>query len=281
VSALVQKVVDGIAYRESLPADWNGAGPTAIALHGYPTSSYLWRNVLPELAAAGYRAVAPDLPGFGDSPPDPPGTWEHHVEHVERFRRAVGVERTALIVHDWGGLIGLRWACDHPDAVFALAILDTGFFPEGRWHGFAQVLRTEGEGEQLVENMTRDLFATVVRQVSPSVTDEGIEEFWKANADPARRQSQLELYRSGDFAKLEPYRGRLAALGVPTLVLWGAKDEFAPVAGGYRFAKEIPGAKLIVLEDAGHYLMEDDPERVAAEVASFLAECRSAVKTAI
>jgi haloalkane dehalogenase len=159
--------------------------------------------------------------------------------------------------------------------VSALAILDTGFFPEGRWHGFAQVLRTEGEGEQLVENMTRELFAAAVRQISPALSGEAIDEFWKASSDPVRRRAQLELYRSGDFSKLEPYRGRLAALGVPTLVLWGAKDEFAPVGGGHRFAKEIPGAKLVVLDGAGHFLMEDEPERVASEVAGFLAEGRS------
>jgi haloalkane dehalogenase len=264
------KRTGGFAYREALPAAADDGVPTAIALHGYPTSSYLWRNVLPRIAATGYRALAPDLPGFGDSAADLPGTWERQVENVERFRRAVGVERAALLVHDWGGLIGLRWACDHPGAVTALVITDTGFFPDGRWHGLAKTLQTEGEGEQVVENMTRDLFAAGVRQVSPSVSDDAIDEFFKAYGDPDRRRSQLDLYRSGDFRKLEPYRGKLAALGVPTLVLWGAKDEFAPIGGAHRFVKEIPGADLVVLDDAGHFLMEDASERVATEIARFL-----------
>src|SRR5688572_33003321 len=108
------KRIDGIAYREVLPDAWEDGGPVALAVHGYPTSSYLWRSVLPKLAAAGYRAVAPDLPGFGDSPADLPGTWERQIGHLERFRQALGIERVALLVHDWGGLIGLRWACDHP-----------------------------------------------------------------------------------------------------------------------------------------------------------------------
>ena len=99
-----------------------------------------------------------DLPGFGDSPADLPGTWERQIEHVERFRRALGLDRVALGVHDWGGLIGLRWACDNPGAVSALFITDTGFFPDGRWHGMAKTLRTEGEGEQLMENIDHDLF---------------------------------------------------------------------------------------------------------------------------
>jgi haloalkane dehalogenase len=270
VTAVSLEKVAGIAYREAIPDGWNAGDPVALALHGYPTSSYLWRNILPPLAESGHRAIAPDLPGFGDSEADPPGTWEHQVEHVETFRRAVELERFALIIHDWGGLIGLRWACDHPGVVSALVITDSGFFPDGKWHGFAKTLQTPGEGEQVLENMNRELFATVVRQISPAIPDDAIDEYWKAYGDERRRQGQLELYRSGDFSKLEPYRGKLAELGVPTLILWGAKDQFAPVRGAYRFQKEIPGAELSVLDEAGHFLMEDDPERVGREIAEFL-----------
>ena len=78
-----------------------------LCLHGWPQSSYMWRHLLPALASSGRRAVAPDLPGFGDSPPDPPGTWERHVEAVERFRRAIGLDRVVLVVHDTGA----RSAC--------------------------------------------------------------------------------------------------------------------------------------------------------------------------
>ncbi|MGH2978798.1 MAG: alpha/beta fold hydrolase [Solirubrobacterales bacterium] len=264
------KRVDGIAYREVLPDRWDGSGRTILLLHGYPTSSYLWRNVMPFAAAAGWRAIAPDLPGFGDSPADLPGTWERQIEHVERFRGALGLDGVALGVHDWGGLIGLRWACDHPGAASALFITDTGFFPDGRWHGMANTLRTEGEGEQLMENVARDLLATFMRQVSSALSDEAIDEFFKAYGDPARRRNGLDLYRSGDFSKLEPYRGKLAALNVPTLILWGAKDEFAPVGGAHRFHKQIPGAQLVVLDDVGHYLMEDAPERVGHHLREFL-----------
>jgi haloalkane dehalogenase len=275
VAASTTKTAEGIAYREALPADWDGTGPAALFLHGYPTSSYLWRNVLPQAAAAGYRAIAPDLPGFGDSPADLPGTWERQIEHVERFRTALGLERLTLGVHDWGGLIGLRWACDQPEAVDALVITDTGFFPDGRWHGMANTLRTEGEGEQLVENVNRDLLAMALRQVSPGLSDDAIDEFFKAYADAERRRSQLDLYRSGDFSKLKPYDGKLGALGVPAVIVWGAKDEFAPVGGAYRFQKQLPQARLVVLEDAGHYVMEDDPDQVGAEIRRFLVETRA------
>jgi haloalkane dehalogenase len=270
VTAVALDRIEGIAYREAVPDGWPQGGPTALFLHGFPTSSYLWRKVLPVTAAAGYRAVAPDLPGFGDSPPTRPGTWERQMDNVERFRAAISAGRVALGVHDWGGLIGLRWACEHPDAIEALIITDTGFFSDGRWHGMAKSLRTEGEGEQLMDNLNRDLLAAAMGQISPRMPADAVTEYWKALDDPERRAAHLELYRSGDFAKIAPYEGRLDALGVPTLIVWGAKDEFAPVGGAHRFHKRIPGSRLVILEDAGHYVMEDDPARVASEIGEFL-----------
>ena len=262
--------MDGIAYREALPEGWDGSGPSALLVHGFPNSSYLWRTVLPALAAVGYRAVAPDLPGAGDSEADPPGTWKRQVEALERFREAAGLGRVALVVHDWGGLIGLRWACDHPEAVAALAISNTGFFSDGRWHGMAQALRTPGDGEAFMANVTRDVLGAVLRQNTPALSEEAIDEYWKCFATPANQASWLDLYRSGDFAELRPYEGRLAALGVPTLILWGERDEFAPVAGAHRLHAEIPGSELVVLPDSGHFVFEDEPERSASEIARFL-----------
>jgi haloalkane dehalogenase len=79
------------------------------------------------------------------------------------------------------------------------------------------------------------------------------------------------MYRSGDFEKIAPHEGKLAEMGVPTLLLWGAADQFAPVAGAHRFAREIPHAELVVLEGAGHFVWEDEPQRSSAELARFLA----------
>jgi haloalkane dehalogenase len=262
----------GLAYREARPEGWSDGGPAALLLHGYPNSSYLFRDVLPSLADAGWRAIAPDLAGYGDSPPDPPGTWERHVGAVERFRLALGLERVALVVHDWGGLIGLRWACDHPEAVSALVLSDTGFFSDGKWHGLAQAMRTEGQGEELMAGMTREGFGAVLSQSSPGLSENAIEEYWKCFADEERRRGQLEMYRSGDFEKLVPYEGRLEALGVPTLVLWAEDDPFAPLAGARRFHERIPDSELVVLEGTGHFLFDDDPVRPGREIARFLGE---------
>lgn len=259
------KSAGGLAYRESGPAD----APPVLLVHGYPESSYMWRNVLEAVGETGRHAIAPDLAGFGDSEPDRPGTWERHVESIERLRQELGIERCVLVVHDWGGLIGLRWACEHPEAIEALVISSTGFFPDGKWHGMAEALRTPDTGEQVVDAIDRDGFAGLLRSLSPALSDDAIDEYWKAYADEERRYGQLDLYRSGDFEALEQYD--LAAVDRPVLLVWGAKDEFAPPAGAHRFENELADTELVLIEDAGHFVWEDVPEECAAALTRFLA----------
>ncbi|NUT56995.1 MAG: alpha/beta fold hydrolase [Thermoleophilia bacterium] len=250
------------------------ADPAVLLVHGYPESSHMWRAALGPIAARGLYAVAPDLPGFGDSAPGPGGTntWERHVEALEALRVAEGLGRVALVCHDWGGLIGLRWACEHPDAVWAVVASDTGFFPDGRWHGLADALRTPGQGEELVDGMTLEAFTGMLGSLSKGIGPEDAREYFKAFADEPRRRGQLELYRSGDWEKLEAYDGALAGLGVPFLALWGEDDPFAPVAGAQRFAREIPGARVQVIPGTGHFVYDDAPETAAEALATFLAE---------
>jgi haloalkane dehalogenase len=221
------------------------------------------------VAGAGWRAVAPDLLGYGDSPLDGrAGTWEDHVEALDVFVAEHALAPVALVVHDWGGLIGLRWACEHPEQVSALVLMSTGFFADGKWHGMARAMRS-GEADELFEQLDRAAFGELLRHAEPRADERAVDEYFKGLATLEQRRAGLALYRSGDFEKLAGHKGALAAMNVPTLVLWGEKDEYAPVAGAHRFAKEIPHAELVVL-DAGHFLMEDQPERVGAEVAAFL-----------
>src|SRR3954469_9768091 len=245
--------------------------PAVLLVHGYPESSYMWRDVLPALAAAGFHALAPDLAGYGDSEPDPAGgAWERHVEALQRFVEQRGLGAAALVVHDWGGLIGLRWACDHPGAVWALCISSTGFFPDGKWRGPGEVLRTAGQGEQFVDGLDRDGLGGLLGSVSSGIGPDAVDEYFKAFADEPRRRGQLELYRSGDFEKLKPYEGRLAALGVPTLVLWGPEDRYVPIAAAHRFARELPDCELRVVQGAGHFVFDDAPEAAGEAVVRFL-----------
>jgi len=257
----------GLAYRHAGEAD----APAVVLVHGYPESSYMWRHALEQLAGAGWRALAPDLPGYGDSQPDPPGTWEHHVQALERFVGELAPGPVALVTHDWGVMIGLRWACEHPDAVGALVISDGGFFSDRRWHDLANVMRTPGEGEALLDAYTREGFYAAMRAVSSGMDDTALGEYWKGFAGEERRRGQLELYRSGDFDKLVPYHGRLATLGLPALIVWGAQDRFAGVKMAHRFHDELAGSELLVLEQAGHFVWDDEPQRTCSALVEFLA----------
>ncbi|WDT93617.1 alpha/beta hydrolase [Thermoleophilum album] len=256
-----------LAYRCHGPRD----GLPVLMLHGYPESSYMWRHLLGPVGEAGFRAIAPDLANFGDSPLVRPGNWERQIERVELLRRAIAVDRFVLVVHDWGGLIGLRWVLERELELAGLVVSCTGFFSDGRWHGLAETMRTPDRGEELMEALTRDLFAQALRSEWQGFDDATIDEYWKGLADREHRMAQLELYRSGDFEKIAPLEGRLRELDVPTLVLWGGRDRYAPVGGAHRFAKLLPQAELVVFDDAGHFVFEEAPERCTEAVLALLA----------
>jgi haloalkane dehalogenase len=260
----------GLAYREAVP-DSDRRGSPVLCLHGFPETSYMWRTVLGAAAAAGHRALAPDRPGFGRSPADPPATWARQAEAIERFATELDLPPVTLVVHDWGGLIGLRWACDHPERVEALVIYASGFFADGRWHGMAEGLRTPETGEQMLAAVDREGFGAMMSSLGSGFDEEAVGEYWLSFGSDSGRAAALEMYRSGDFEQLEPYEGKLADLDVPTLILWGESDAFAPVAGAHRFLDEIPGAELQTISGAGHFLYSDAPDESAAAVTDFLA----------
>src|SRR5688500_10038941 len=141
--------VDGLrlSYREQ------GEGPAVLLLHGWPTSSHLWRDVMPAIAGAGRRAVALDLPGYGASskPPDASYDFALYDAALDGFLAALGVESTALAVHDVGGRIGLHWGVRRPERVTELVLLNTLAYPEFDEMAvkFVETLSTPGPREQL------------------------------------------------------------------------------------------------------------------------------------
>jgi haloalkane dehalogenase len=264
------KEAAGLPYREARPAG-DEAGPPVVLVHGFPESSRMWEPAMESLASAGRRCVAPDLYCLGDSNDHGPATFERNLEALAAFIAELELGEVALVVHDWGGFVGLAWACEHPNAVAGLVISDTGFFADGKWHGMAEAARSE-QGEALVAALERDGFAALLRADGAKFSDEDIDVYWRPFAEGRGREATLEFYRSMDFEKLGPYDGKLGELGVPALLLWGAEDQFAPVAGAHRFQREIPGAELVAVEGAGHFVFETEPERCASEIVRFLAE---------
>lgn len=244
--------------------------PALVLLHGYPTSAMLWEPLVPQALAAGVRVIAPDLPGFGQSDLwQRPADWPSYVAFLDRFIPAMGLTRFHLGVHDWGGPIGLLWAIRHPDAIASLFITDTAFFPDFTWE-FGAAIREPGRGEHLVERLQDwETFVKGQRRICPNASEETLRSWHGAFSSLERCHAHLELYRSPNlFAETE---GALAALGVPTTVVWGSADPFVPPIWAQRFQQDIPHAQVHIVEGAGHFLQQDAPQEVGRLLAEHLA----------
>jgi haloalkane dehalogenase len=254
-----------------------GEGEPIVLLHGEPTWSFLWRKAIPPLAR-GARVVAPDLIGFGrsDKPTDPGWyTYDGHVASIERLVDQLALERITLVVHDWGGPIGLRFAVEHPALVERLVILDTGIGggkPPGElWLRFREVVREVGGAldiGRLVEAGTAQGLSDDVRAGydAPFPTPES-----KAGA---RAFPEL-VPTEPDHPCTQPMNRVRDALGrwqKPALVVWGAQDSVLSPRIAEQFVELIPGAEGPVLVDgASHFLQEDRPAEVTDAIAGFAA----------
>ena len=254
-----------------------GEGRPVLLLHGEPTSSYLWRNVVPPLVESGFRAVAPDLLGFGRSDkPEEIGwySYDRHVGSVERLVEALGLSGIALVVHDWGGPIGLRFAVEHEELVERLVVLDTaiggGRPPSEVWLRFRNVVRSAGadvEPVRLIESGT-------VNGLSGEARAAYAEPFATPESKAGARAFPELVPAEPDHPNTVPMnrvRDALRSWEKPTLIVWGAEDRALPPALADDFAGLIPGAgEPIVLEGAGHFLQEDRPADLATAILDFL-----------
>ncbi|MFQ5899288.1 MAG: alpha/beta fold hydrolase [Candidatus Methylomirabilia bacterium] len=263
--------VDGmtIFYREA------GAGEPILLLHGVPTSSYLWRKLMPRLARVG-RAVAPDHYGFGrsDKPVDADYSVSGYVRYLEGFTAALGLSRLHVIVHDFGGPFGLGFAITHPERIRSLVIMNTIFHSEYEWHPLARIWRTSGAGEQQMAEWTRERFVNGMRKwlTHPEhLTAADLDTYYEAIADPAMRAAILRLYRNTTPAEHPEWEDQLRRLRVPTLIIWGRQDPFLGAEWAERFHRDLEGSSLFIFDDAGHFVQEDKPEEVAQLIESFYA----------
>lgn len=253
-----------------------GEGAPVIFVHGEPTWSYLWRKVIPRVRDAGFRCIAPDLVGFGasDKPVDVGWySYERHVALASTLLEDLDVRGATMVVHDWGGPIGLRLAVDHADRVDRLVILDTGLFT-GRqrmtdaWMQFRNfVERTEDlpVGFLVRGACKKDPGDEVIAAYdAPYQTPES-----KAGA----RAFPLMIPLSPDAPGADAGERVVAALrddGRPTLMMWADSDPVLPLATGERFAAAIGRESPRVIADASHFLQEDQGPLIGSLIAEWL-----------
>jgi pimeloyl-ACP methyl ester carboxylesterase len=241
----------------------SGTGAPALFLHGVPDSADLWQPVIASASAA-YRCFAPDLPGFRRSAM--PGRFVYsldgYAEWVNDLVDALAVtEPVTLVGHDWGGIFGLAWACQHPERVARVIVADTIFSHLYRWHAWARVWRTPGLGELAMVLMSRPMFFREMRRGSAALDDEWLSALWEATTENYKsRFVTLRLYRSLSPAKLLSWQGRLQRLAaaVPVTVLHGELDPYIPAWTTRLFHTE----DVRLLENIGHWVPAEAPSAV-------------------
>ena len=265
--------VDGVRtpLREAGPS---ADGEAVVFVHGNPGSGADWEPLLHAVGAGGRRALAWDAPGFGQAraPASFAQTVDAHAAFIGRALDALGVERAHLVLHDFGGPWGLRWAAGDPARLGSAVLVGTGVLPGYRWHALARVWRAPIAGELFMATTTRPGFRLLLGRGNPrellrSFVDRMYDDF-----DRGTRRAVLELYRSvtdvsGDSRRLIE---ALAPLDRPALVLWGAYDPFLPVAFAERQREAFPGAEVVVLPDSGHWPYVDDPDAFTSRLTAFL-----------
>jgi haloalkane dehalogenase len=253
-----------------------GDGAPVVFLHGEPTWSFLWRKVIPPVREAGFRCIAPDLAGFGrsDKPTDMDFySYDRHVALTGSLLEDLDVRGATVVVHDWGGPIGLRLAVEQADRIERIVIMDTGLFNghqkmSDAWIAFRDfVARTE------------DLpVGFLVRGACKSDPgDEVIAAYEAPYPDAASkagaRAFPLLIPRTPDAPGASSGQTVIDALRAderPTLMMWADSDPVLPLSVGERFAESIGQEKPRTIADASHFLQEDQGPLIGRLIADWL-----------
>lgn len=261
-----------------------GRGEPVVLLHGNPTWGYLYRKFIPPLARTN-RVIVPDHMGFGrsDKPLDPSRyRLARHIANLESLLLKQDVRNATLVMQDWGGPIGLGFAVRHPDRIKRLVIMNTwaGVIPAGtRIHGLLEQFRQPGVGEALVQglNLFVEGFLPAGIHKKERVTAGLMRAYRAPFPDWNSRVGILAFPRDivvGDDHPSAPAMHEIAqklpTLKVPVLLIWAMKDAAFPKAMIGFWQKIYPHAQLHTLENAGHYLQEDEPEQIVGLIKEFL-----------
>jgi haloalkane dehalogenase len=253
-----------------------GEGPPVVFVHGEPTWSFLWRKVLVAVRDAGYRCIAPDLPGFGrsDKPTDIDWyTYDRHTAALTSLLEELDITGATLVVHDWGGPIGLRAAVESSDRIDRMVILDTGLFTGHQpmtdaWNAFRDfVARTD---DLPVGFLVR---GACQRDPGDEVIAAYERPFPNALSKAGARAFPLILPTTPEMPGARAGQRTLEALRTdarPKLMLWADSDPVLPLETGRRFAAALGGELADVIADAGHFLQEDAGPQIGELIADWL-----------
>lgn len=260
-----------------------GSGAPIVFLHGNPTSSYLWRNVIPHCEGLG-RCLAPDLIGMGESGKNPAGSYRFadHARYLDAWFEAVEVENAVLVVHDWGGALGFHWAARNPSKVRGIVYMETIVTPV-RWddwpenaRGIFQAMRSEA-GEELVLQKNIFVEGILPNAILRGLTPEEHEHYRAPFAEPGEsrrptltwpRQIPIEGEPGDVTAIVETSEQWLAGSDVPKLFVNAAPGSI--LTGRVReVCRAWPNQREVTVKGA-HFIQEDSPREIGVAVAAFV-----------
>ncbi len=272
--------VDGIDifYREAGPAD----APAVLLLHGFPTSSHMFRNLIPALADR-YHVIAPDYPGFGQSgTPDRKEfkySFERFAELIDGLLDQLGVKRYALYVQDYGAPVGYRLALRHPERVSALVVQNGNAYEEGLKEFWNPIKAYWADGSKVHREAlraglslaaTKSQYVDGVRDISRIAPDNWVHD--QALLDrPGIDEIMLDLFKDyGTNVALYPqFQNFFRTRRPPTLIVWGQNDVIFPADGARPYLRDLPDAEFHLL-DTGHFALEDKGDEIAKLMHDFL-----------
>src|SRR5262245_3004710 len=273
-------VVDGnnIFYREAGSA----GAPTVLLLHGFPTSSHMFRNLIPALANS-YHVFAPDLLGFGFS--DAPErkrfryTFENLAEVIGNFTQTIGLGRFAIYVFDYVAPVGLRLALAHPERVSAIISQNGNAYEEGLSKGWNPIQSYWKDPSSANREALRDFLKPEATrwQYSHGIADQSLiapESYTLDSvllARPGNDEIQLDLFLdyASNVALYPKFQAFFRENHPPLLAVWGQNDPFFLPAGAKAFARDNPNAKIRFF-DTGHFALETHTNEIAAAIQTFL-----------
>ena len=268
-----------VFYREAGP----DRAPVVLLLHGFPTSSHMFRNLIPELSSR-YHVIAPDLPGFGFTAAPERGAFTYRFENlarvVDRFTEALGLDRYAMYIFDYGAPVGLRLALAHPERVAAIISQNGNAYVEGLSQGWNPIQRYWQEPSEANRRALRDFLKpeTTQWQYTTGLADASVvapESYTLDSAllaRPGNDEIQLDLF--GDYqsnvALYPAFQAYFRAHRPPLLAVWGKHDPFFLPEGAEAFRRDLPDAE-IHLYDTGHFALESHAREIGAAIRDFLA----------
>jgi pimeloyl-ACP methyl ester carboxylesterase len=272
--------IDGleIFYREAGSAE----NPAVLLLHGFPTSSQMFRNLMPQLAS-GYHLVAPDYPGFGESSSPPVHQFEYTFDNlanvVDKFTQALKLDRYCLYVMDYGAPVGYRLAVKHPERVQALIVQNGNAYEEGLRDFWIPLRaywkdRSEQNAEPLRKLLTyeatKSQYTSGVRNVEVLNPDTWTTDQYRLDR-PGNKEIQLQLFYSyGSNPPLyREWQAYFRNHQPPTLVVWGKNDPIFPAEGAEPYKRDLKNLEFHLL-DTGHFALEEDGDEIARYMANFL-----------